>query len=231
MGGYVFHTCESLKSITIGKSVTSIENSAFYECKSLESIKLPQSVTKIGDYAFKYCKALANITIENPKCEIYTSSSTICTDNDSFDGTICGYDNSTAQAYADYYGYKFESLGTAPVITTPAVTTPVITEPNETTNTTVSDTDTNPDTTNTTVSSDGTDTTVTEPTEPNGALRGDANLDGKVNVRDCAFIATKLAEAKGDTLPSNADYNEDGKINVRDAAALASDLAKGEVKS
>lgn len=56
-------------------------------------------------------------------------------------------------------------------------------------------------------------------------LTGDANADGTVNVRDCAFIASALAKKQNDQLPAQSDYNEDGKINVRDAAALAHDLA------
>lgn len=59
-------------------------------------------------------------------------------------------------------------------------------------------------------------------------LRGDANLDSKVNVRDCAAIATALAQGTADKLPEEADYNSDGKINVRDAAAIASFLASSE---
>ena len=54
---------------------------------------------------------------------------------------------------------------------------------------------------------------------------GDANDDGKTNVRDCAFIATALASGKAAALPDKADYNRDGKINVRDAASISSDLA------
>ncbi|SFX70016.1 dockerin type I domain-containing protein [Ruminococcus sp. XPD3002] len=34
-----------------------------------------------------------------------------------FTGIIKGYDNSTAQAYAEKYNYKFESLGAAPTNT------------------------------------------------------------------------------------------------------------------
>ncbi len=61
-------------------------------------------------------------------------------------------------------------------------------------------------------------------------LLGDANLDGKVNVRDCAYIASMLAKGAAAELPEKeADYNQDGKVNVRDAAALASALAKGTV--
>ena len=61
------------------------------------------------------------------------------------------------------------------------------------------------------------------------ALWGDANGDGKVNVRDSAAIASALAKGLNDTLSDVADFNQDGKINVRDAAAIASALAKGEL--
>ncbi|MBE6844843.1 MAG: hypothetical protein E7508_03890 [Ruminococcus sp.] len=62
-------------------------------------------------------------------------------------------------------------------------------------------------------------------TVKDGVLLGDANLDGVVNVRDCALIAMMLANNKVAELPVNADYNEDGLINVRDAAAIANLLA------
>ncbi len=65
---------------------------------------------------------------------------------------------------------------------------------------------------------------VTIKDEP--AVKGDANEDGKLNVRDCAFIANKLSKGKADELPSHTDFNSDGKINVRDAAAIAKSLAK-----
>ena len=59
-------------------------------------------------------------------------------------------------------------------------------------------------------------------------LAGDANLDGKVDVRDCAYIARMLAKGQGDKLPDNADFNDDGEKNVRDAAAIARYLANRE---
>lgn len=54
-------------------------------------------------------------------------------------------------------------------------------------------------------------------------VRGDANGDGELNVRDAAFIANALA--KGYLINSAGDYNGDGKVNVRDAAAIARDLS------
>lgn len=63
------------------------------------------------------------------------------------------------------------------------------------------------------------------------AIRGDANSSGKTDVRDCAYIASMLAQGKGDTLPETADYNRDGKRNVSDAANLARDVAAGNIKT
>lgn len=66
--------------------------------------------------------------------------------------------------------------------------------------------------------------------EDDDFLLGDANLDKKVNVRDCACIANALAKGTVADLPQkNSDYNQDGTINVRDAAALAKDIATGKI--
>lgn len=61
-----------------------------------------------------------------------------------------------------------------------------------------------------------------------GTVKGDANKDGKVDVRDAATIAHSLS--KGDKLPKSADFNGDGKVDVRDAAAIAKSLS-GHKKS
>lgn len=57
------------------------------------------------------------------------------------------------------------------------------------------------------------------------SVKGDANSDGKLNVRDAATIASYLSQGKGSSLPLNSDYNGDGTVNVRDAAAIAKKLA------
>ncbi|MCM1227722.1 MAG: leucine-rich repeat protein [Clostridium sp.] len=116
------------------ESVTSIGNSAFFTCITLKSITLPEDITAIGYGAFNWCENLTSITIENPECEIADSAATICngsvyveeTDEETwhyyyssyYNGVIRGYENSTAQAYAEKYGYEFESLGEKPPVTT-----------------------------------------------------------------------------------------------------------------
>lgn len=51
-----FSGCTKLKSVSIGKNVTSIGDKAFYNCKSLSKITIPAKVTKIGKQAFAKCK-------------------------------------------------------------------------------------------------------------------------------------------------------------------------------
>lgn len=51
------------ESITLPKTVTSIEKNAFYKCDNFTSIALPDSLTNIGEYAFYYCRKLTEITI------------------------------------------------------------------------------------------------------------------------------------------------------------------------
>ena len=62
-------------------------------------------------------------------------------------------------------------------------------------------------------------------------LRGDANGDGIVNVRDCATIANALAFKNFEKIKCMdcADYNEDKEVTVRDAAQLANAIATGKI--
>ena len=63
IGNNAFSGCNRLTSITIPDSVTSIGNNAFSGCNRLTSITIPDSVTSIGDAAFSGCNRLTSITI------------------------------------------------------------------------------------------------------------------------------------------------------------------------
>jgi len=113
IGNSVFGNCTSLTSIEIPDRVNTIGENTFYYCSSLTSIEIPDSVTSIGWMAFYKCENLTSITILNPDCNIYNDSGTF-SNLSGFDGTIYGYDNSTAQTYAEKYNRNFVSLGKVP---------------------------------------------------------------------------------------------------------------------
>ena len=105
IGSEAFRCCRSLTQITIPEGVTSIGSLAFCGCESLTEIAIPESVTSIGSDTFSYCASLTQITILNPECEIYDDITTI------YDkATIYGYEDSTAQAYAEKYNREFIAI-------------------------------------------------------------------------------------------------------------------------
>ncbi len=63
IGNWAFSGCTSLTSVTIGNSVTTIGFYAFSGCTSLTSVTIPDSVTAIGDCTFNSCTSLTSVTI------------------------------------------------------------------------------------------------------------------------------------------------------------------------
>lgn len=58
-----FYACNSLRSLTIPESVTTIGDDAFGFCKNLASITIRNGATMIGKYAFSHCLSLTSIAI------------------------------------------------------------------------------------------------------------------------------------------------------------------------
>ncbi|MBR1555556.1 MAG: leucine-rich repeat protein, partial [Oscillospiraceae bacterium] len=124
-----FYGCRNLADVTIPDSVKIIEKEAFFAelgFGKLHSIDIPESVEEINEGAFGR-QPLKEIYIRSKDCVIFDAVETLSGSRANIDQetqkykndskTIYGYDNSTAQAYAEKYGYHFESLGTAPETT------------------------------------------------------------------------------------------------------------------
>ncbi len=100
--GSAFKDNDNLTGITIPGSVTSVDKYAFCYCDSLESLIFPDSVSYIEWGAFSHCLNLKKVTVLNPDCQLYAMF---------YNGTIYGFDNSTAQDYAETDNIEFISLG------------------------------------------------------------------------------------------------------------------------
>ncbi len=69
---------ESIKTVKIGSSVTSIGENAFWDCTSLTSITIPNSVISIGEYTFRGCSGLTSVTIPNSVTSIGSAAFSGC---------------------------------------------------------------------------------------------------------------------------------------------------------
>ncbi len=94
-----------IEKLTIVDGATKIPAKLCSGATHLKTVSIPKSVTSIENNAFEYCKNLEKITINNPYCEIYDNDTTI-----NATATIYGYTGSTAQAYAEKYHRTFIPL-------------------------------------------------------------------------------------------------------------------------
>ena len=86
---------------SIKNGTRGIADQAFLGSSCTEFV-VPLSVEHIGEGAFALSSKLEKITINNPYCDIFDREGTI-----SETAVIYGYENPTAQAYAEKYGLEF----------------------------------------------------------------------------------------------------------------------------
>lgn len=145
----MFKSCIALEKITIPDNVKTINGNAFLDCENITEIIIPKNVENIEDFAFSDCSNLEKVYVTSKNVEfgdiVFTNGVKVPTlDNPNggyiFIGTIYGYENSTAQEYAESNDIAFEILDEEPAVTT---ATTIVSETSTTTLTTaVSDTST-----------------------------------------------------------------------------------------
>ncbi len=196
-----FYGCTSLENITIPNSVESIDFAAFWECTSLKEITFGEGLEEVGDSAFSNCTSLKNVVLPKSLKEIEECAFSSC---DSLESIViknpeCDIDMSIKTISNNIFNDK--------------AFTGIIYGYEGSTAQTYAETH-------------GYEFKVITADMEESKLVGDANEDGLLNVRDCAFIALMLAQGKVDNIPIIADYTVDDKINVRDAAAIAKYLSQ-----
>lgn len=121
-------------------------------------------------------------------------------------------------------GDKIVTDETTPDETTPEETTPDESTPDETTPEETTPEETTPEET-TPDESTPDESTPDESTPDETYILGDANSDGKVNIKDATYIQKYLADLIDTIDEETADCNKDGKVNVKDATAIQKFLA------
>ena len=145
IGDHAFAECPELETQLPG-NVAEIGEGAFENNLAMDTVTVPESVRRIGSSAFSM-SGLKDITILSPDCEIADSPSTISSGYSApggvpadagntgtaaagavsgygYQGVIHGYSGSTAEKYAEKYGYKFEAIGEGATVSTEGTTVP-----------------------------------------------------------------------------------------------------------
>lgn len=105
IGGYAFNGCSNLQELKLPAAMKTVGEAALYGASGLKSIVIHDNIEFVDRDAFYDCTSLESVTFENKDCGIYDYR-TVITEN----AVIYGYTNSTAQAYAEKYGYTFVAL-------------------------------------------------------------------------------------------------------------------------
>ena len=238
IGDSAFMSNKTITSVHIGEGVQVIESCAFYDCNNLESVSLPSTLTEIEDSAFEdtlltdvivpesveYIGMTAfklkynienitkrkslTVTVLNPECELEMmcfAANTI----------IAGYEGSTAQSFAEIYGYKFKLIDESALVTTTTTAPPVVT-----TTTTSKETTTTPKPTTTTTTAKTTTTTAKITTTTAKTTTTTAKTT-TTTAKTTTTTVTKPVPTASTTTTASPEYGKKGDTNCDDNVELA----------
>ena len=104
--------CDGLTAITFPDTLERVGYFGFIECNNLREVVLPASVKHLDYASFGNDSKLERITVLNPDCEILDSGSILGIAGKT---VVIGYAGSTAQTYAEKYGYTFRDINSGNV--------------------------------------------------------------------------------------------------------------------
>ena len=105
----------------IPDSVTEVRLDFAYKCKNLETLKLGKGISDISTCRFTYCEALKDVYVYNPDLNFG--------EGNRFDAniTVHGYAGSTAETFANRFGFEFVALSGNPPATPAPTPAPIVT--------------------------------------------------------------------------------------------------------
>lgn len=206
MGERAFMNCTKLESVILPESLVMIDNEAFAKCKALKTVIVPSNVKLMGESVFYGCASLESATFKNSS-DIPKGTFAKCSVLETVKLPL----GITAVGESAFHDCK--SL-------TDIALPDTVTSIGES-------------------AFDGTDNLIVSCPKSSFAYNhcnengvpvlqmGDANKDGKLNIRDATYIQKFVASIVDMTESEiiRADINFDGKINVRDATYIQKLLA------
>lgn len=214
----------NIKEITFPEGFEKIAEFSISGCENLTTINLPSTLTELGDFFINDCPNLTSINF-NGTTEDWNSFDVIASDIIFCPNGLYVNCNDGVIELAAPDGSAYPTESTAPEVTNPSETAPTgTTSPDPTESTATNPTEsTATDPTETTTSDDNTGTTAPE----DEFMLGDANMDGKLNIRDATAIQKHIAKVitLDETALKLADFTQDGKLNIKDATNIQKKIA------
>jgi S-layer homology domain. len=107
IGLRAFEGCDRrLTELTLPESLTWVGERAFCSCSALRTVVFPDQVSYVDEQTFLFCPDLEELRFLNPSCEIIGDLGI-----GNVDLIVRGYSGSTAQHFANQYGFRFLALG------------------------------------------------------------------------------------------------------------------------
>lgn len=110
LGAYIFDNAK-FTDVIWGVGLKEIPNESF-KVNNFREITIPENIKSIGSKAFDACSKLKRVTISSPDCKIAGNAFTGCP----ILFTIVGHKGSSAQTYAETYGFEFVDIASGEVI-------------------------------------------------------------------------------------------------------------------